>query len=725
MTIESFDIINLFPVISMVFMLILGFFIIKKNYISSLHRLFFFITVVFSIWMFGTFMMFVNTSDEKIIFWDRFIYLGVVFMPALQYHFSLAVTRITAKRRILLWTAYVFSFLFLLASRTDLFVNDIFRYRWGVHSEAQVLHHFFMAFFFFYIFALLYNFYIRFRTSKITTEKYRLIYLATSFAVLNLVGGLGYLPAYKISIFSPISLTAPLFFSIITAYAIIRHRLMDVKLVMRKSSVHIFSLAAVMSVAVILKYIFDPYVPYVRLLNIVILALGVLVYSSINDYFFRVANKYFFTSLYDTRELISRISDSLRSTLETDSIYNSIYKILGDAFHFKAFGVLSYDKEKNDYKIEYNRGFYLGNRVRFEGNETLHKQFVTKNEPIVVEEIEKMFSQKQVGKIVKLLKGLKIEVLMPLNAKDKTVGLLVFGPKETGDIYNDEDFRILEIVGAQAAIAIENAWLFEEAKNFNYKLKEEVEKATRDLKQANEKLRRLDAAKSEFISIASHQLRTPLTVIKGYVSMVLEGSFGKISKQQHDALGKVYESSERLIQLIENLLNISRIESGRLQYSFQPVDFGKMVENVAEELESVAGKKGLRLIYKKPKEKIPEISLDEEKIRQAVMNLIDNSIKYTKKGSVTVSLKREKGRVVFCVQDTGMGISQEEMENLFKKFSRGSGTSLIHTEGTGLGLYVAKQIVKGHGGEIWAESKGESKGSKFCFSLQIKGKESN
>jgi signal transduction histidine kinase len=153
-----------------------------------------------------------------------------------------------------------------------------------------------------------------------------------------------------------------------------------------------------------------------------------------------------------------------------------------------------------------------------------------------------------------------------------------------------------------------------------------------------------------------------------------------------------------------------------------PLDLEKLVANVVEELESVAKKKGLRFTYKKPKTALPTLKLDEEKLRQVIMNLIDNSIKYTKQGSVTVSLYQKDNRVIFSVKDTGIGIDEEGKDNLFKKFSRGTGTSLIHTEGTGLGLYVAKQIVEGHGGDIRVESPGEGKGSEFLVSLPVESK---
>jgi signal transduction histidine kinase len=149
------------------------------------------------------------------------------------------------------------------------------------------------------------------------------------------------------------------------------------------------------------------------------------------------------------------------------------------------------------------------------------------------------------------------------------------------------------------------------------------------------------------------------------------------------------------------------------------MNFEELVENVIEELETTAKKKKLKLIYKKPKKALPKVRIDREKIRQVVMNLIDNAIKYTEKGKVQVELKLIKNKILFSVSDSGMGIEEGDMINLFKKFSRGQGTSVIHTEGTGLGLYVARQMIESHKGKIWAESEGKGKGAKFIFELPI------
>ena len=186
------------------------------------------------------------------------------------------------------------------------------------------------------------------------------------------------------------------------------------------------------------------------------------------------------------------------------------------------------------------------------------------------------------------------------------------------------------------------------------------------------------------------------------------------------SLEKVFVSNERLIQLVEDLLNISRIESGRLDLKFKPSDLSQLAQSVVEELSGNAKKKGLVLEYKPPLKPLPLIKMDEEKIRQVVMNLVDNAIKYTKQGKIIVSLEQLKNNLKFSVADSGMGIKSDDMVNLFKKFSRGTGTFLVHTEGTGLGLYVARMMIEAHKGNIWAESDGVGKGSKFCFELPIK-----
>lgn len=249
--------------------------------------------------------------------------------------------------------------------------------------------------------------------------------------------------------------------------------------------------------------------------------------------------------------------------------------------------------------------------------------------------------------------------------------------------------------------------------------KERLEKLTRELQTVNKKLQLLDQAKSEFISIASHQLRTPLTAIRGFSSMILEGDFGPTTPEIQDKVDKIMQSSTRLMALVDDLLTLSRMEQGRLKYEWKDVNLTEMTRSVFEELDQQAKKKGLEF-----KAEISArdfiVRADETKLRQVVMNLIDNAIKYTEKGQVSVFLSEENHSVVLKVIDTGIGISLEGLSRLFQKFSRGEHSSLVWTEGTGLGLYVARIIIEEHRGKITAYSDGEGKGSEFVVALPLK-----
>jgi len=251
--------------------------------------------------------------------------------------------------------------------------------------------------------------------------------------------------------------------------------------------------------------------------------------------------------------------------------------------------------------------------------------------------------------------------------------------------------------------------------------REELEVLTEKLKSANARLRRLDEAKSEFISVASHQLRAPLTSIKGYSSMVLEGSYGRIPEEMKKIIERIYLSSQRLILTIGDFLDISRIESGKMKYEFTDFDFKELVKSIADDFAAnIKNKEGIELKFV-PAAGDFKIKADYGKIRQVVSNLIDNALKYTPKGEVVVSLDKtaDGSGVLLKIKDSGVGMSSETIAALFQKFSRAKGISKLHTDGSGLGLYVASEMVKAHGGRAWAESEGEGKGSVFFVELPI------
>lgn len=246
--------------------------------------------------------------------------------------------------------------------------------------------------------------------------------------------------------------------------------------------------------------------------------------------------------------------------------------------------------------------------------------------------------------------------------------------------------------------------------------KEELQHMADKLVEANGRLKKLDQAKSEFISIASHQLRTPLTAVKGFISLIMEGTYGLVVNDVQTVLNKVYIANEHLIKLVEDLLSISRIESGKMKYQLQKCDFSEMAKDVTDMFIIKAKEKNLDLHFESASG-IQQIIMDSGKIREVVTNLVDNAIKYTNEGFVKVSVQASSYGIRLTVSDSGVGINPNDLPFLFEKFSRGNDTAKTHVEGTGLGLYVAKNLVEAHGGRIWIESAGVGKGSTFFVEL--------
>jgi len=285
------------------------------------------------------------------------------------------------------------------------------------------------------------------------------------------------------------------------------------------------------------------------------------------------------------------------------------------------------------------------------------------------------------------------------------------------------------LTGVTLAIAIIFGYQLVRSVKLEVQRKEELESLSAQLAGANDKLHQLDKAKSEFISIASHQLRTPLTSIKGFGSLLLEGTYGPIPDTQRNALEKIYISNERLIHLVEDLLNVSRMEAGRMEFDFQEAQIEDLVQEAVDTLELSAKARNLYLHWQKPGAPLPKVNMDTNKIKEVVSNMVDNAIKYTQRGGVTVKIekgsfygheeKEQKNVIRVVVSDTGIGMDKSELESIFNKFERGKDVSHYHTDGTGLGMYVGKKMVEAHKGRIWAESTGKGMGSRFILELPV------
>ena len=249
----------------------------------------------------------------------------------------------------------------------------------------------------------------------------------------------------------------------------------------------------------------------------------------------------------------------------------------------------------------------------------------------------------------------------------------------------------------------------------------QLEILTKQLEKTNVRLKELDKLKSEFVSIASHQLRSPLTAIRGYASLVLEGSYGKIPEKAKEVIERIEESSKLMALGIEDYLNVSRIESGSMKYIMSDFNLRNETENLCDDLRIDAIKQGLVLIFRTNLKSKGIVNADIGKTVQVIQNLIHNAIKYTKKGSIKVLVRDDvvNKKIHIDIEDTGIGMSEKTIDKLFQKFERADNANSANISGTGLGLYVAVKMTEAMGGSISAHSEGDGKGSRFTITLPL------
>ena len=291
---------------------------------------------------------------------------------------------------------------------------------------------------------------------------------------------------------------------------------------------------------------------------------------------------------------------------------------------------------------------------------------------------------------------------------------------KSGEMYSEQDIKVLEIFGPEISVAVQNAKSFEEIKQFNVTLHQEVERATHDLKEANEHLKELDQLKDEFVSLASHELRTPMTIIKNYLWMLSNDTKNPLETKQKEYVDRSYSSVNRLINLVNDMLNVSRIESGRFTINLEKTDVTTLANETVKDILPRAQELGITLVFHDAQKTMKPVLADPERIKQVLINLIGNALKFTpQNGRISVWLEAGTAEAIVHVTDTGKGLRVEDISKLFQKFSIAGNQNLrkLNSQGTGLGLYLSKSIINLHKGKIGVYSKGEEHGTTFTFTL--------
>lgn len=511
----------------------------------------------------------------------------------------------------------------------------------------------------------------------------------------------------------------PLFTTIMAGfifYAIIRHGLFDIRLAVVRGVAYALTLLTLAGVYYLVAYtvsvtFFTDQSTYIGQgpLNIALALLLAFIFQPIQQFFNRVTNRVFYRDNYNTEEFFARLSRRLSTTTDLRGLLQrAAYEI---STTVKA--------EQGFVAVAYGDGHFVTAGTQKHGHVSLAElqevsAFAKDNDGVAIV-TELLYREK---KIQRILKQKNIALVLPLMHENGVVGCLFLGEQQSRK-YTKRDIRTLETIRDELVIAIQNALSVQEVRELNATLQQRIKEATKELRQSNNQLQRLDAAKDEFVSMASHQLRTPLTSVKGYISMVLEGDVGKITKEQRLLLEEAFTSSERMVHLIGDFLNVSRLQTGKFIIDTHPVDLAKVAKQEVESIRQIAATHGVTVSFKSPPH-FPELYIDENKIRQVIMNFMDNAIYYSPDSQeIKVTLSIEEGDAVLRVIDKGMGVPEDVQKKLFTKFFRAENARKQRPDGTGIGLYLARKVIDGHNGSIVFESK-EGKGSTFGFRLPIK-----
>lgn len=506
------------------------------------------------------------------------------------------------------------------------------------------------------------------------------------------------------------------FFVMMVSYAMIRHGLFDIRLAAVRTAAYGLSLISlaflyVLIVSVVsrvfLRQSGGEVASILSPIAIIATLIVALAFQPIQRLFNKLTDSLFYKENYSVGQFISKINQTLNSTNDLRLLLERVAGVVGSTL--KAQQVFFF--------VHLPGGRYMTSGTDGHAKVSV-ADFYDQSERLDFETPIYFASQlNSSDPLRRMMASHRVELLMPLRKGGVLVGYMCLGESRLIG-YTSRDMRALTMLVDELTIAIQNALSVEEVRKLNDTLEQRVAAATKELRASNSQLQRLDEAKDEFISMASHQLRTPLTSIKGYLSMIIEGDVGPVTKEQKKLLNEAFTSSERMVRLIGDFLNVSRLQTGKFVVEKHPVDIDKLVQREIDGLRQNATSRDITFDYKVTGD-IPILNIDESKIQQVVMNFADNAMYYSKVGGkVQVTLQWVGNFVEFKVIDSGIGVPEKEQSHLFNKFFRATNARRARPDGTGVGLFLAKKVITEHGGTILFESK-EGKGSTFGFRLPV------
>ena len=673
---------------------------------SRLNRVFAYCVGSMAIWNFGSFML-RRAPDERAA-WaaEIVIHAAVALVPVFFYHFVLIFLDATRERRRSLALAYATAAVFagLTLTGSPLFMTGVKQTYWGWAPATGPLYAIYLV----YLHACMGGgAWLLIRAQRRTDSSFRrnrsrLIVLAT---FVTLAGGaidiLRFVVAKLVPAaehFYPLGIPMNMLFAVLLGVSIVRFRLFDVSAAVKKAAVYSVTggvlTAAIFVTVEVLERVFQ-WGPLQYLAAAI--GLGMLV-GFLNTHVGRPLERLLLSRRHGCRNTLVALSRQMSTMLDFTRVVETLVSDLVRDVPVTHSALLILDRDQSRFTVRQEAAALEHRPARGLSADGALVAWLRAEDGVLVKDEVELDPRlaRHFENAGDELDAIDASLIVPLKAERKLIGVLLVGEKLSGEIFDADELALLAVVGSQAAVALENARLYEELSASNVRLAEASQHKTR------------------FLAGMSHELRTPLNSITGFSKLLLNKVDGELTPLQMTYVQSIHGSGTHLLQLVNSVLDMSRIEAGKLDLQREPLTLAPLIEECLESARALAERKPIR-IESDLGEALPAADADRTKIKQVMLNLLSNAVKFTTAGRVLVRVRAENEALHVMVADTGAGINKNDLARLFEPFVRIESTARA-TSGTGLGLMLTKSFVELHGGRIWVESR-EGQGSTFHFTL--------
>jgi signal transduction histidine kinase len=705
---------SLLPLVAFVLNVSLAGLSLLRNPGSRLNRVFAYFASGMALWNFGVFLLRTSPDPWTAYLVEILIHVGVIALPAFYYHFILIFLDSTTRHRPSLVLAYFLAFVYELInlSGSPLFMKGVKATYWGWAPDTGPLY---LPYLIVFNGFMIYGVVLLVRAHRGIDSSFRrnrgtLIILGT---LMSLAGGWVDFARFILARFVPaadlvypVGIPANMIFALMLGTSIVRYRLFAVAVAVKKTAVYaLVGVVLTGLMAVVAKVIEDYFllrehsalwliVPMGAVITVLLSPLG----QGLDD---RIQRMMFSQRLGCYQTLLG-LSKRMSSILNFNELVDTLVHGLVRGIPATHATLMIHDPATGSF-LNYREETTLedGSGLESIRADSPIAEWLSATEGLLVKEEMKL--NPRIARYFETAEGeleaVKAALIVPLKVENKLNGILLLGEKLSGEIYDDQELDMLMLLATQAAISLENARLYE------------------GLATSNARLLEASRLKSQFLANMSHELRTPLNSIIGFSKVLINRLDGDLTERQEAYVRSVHNSSRHLLELINSILDFSRIEAGKFEMRPEKIDLHDVVEECIESSMPLVRDKRVKLEKDLPVE-LPPVDADRTRIKQVLLNLMSNAIKFTHSGRVVVQIRHEGEALHVSVADTGIGIAPGDLQRLFEPFQRLDNPLAQQADGTGLGLAISKKFVELHGGRIWAESR-ESHGSTFHFTLPL------